>query len=70
MICRECSEYMELVDEGEDEDGLRYDMFLCIECGHTEAVRQPGGEDDLSASAPHYEWDPPDGSRWRGKRQP
>jgi hypothetical protein len=68
MICRECGEYMELLDEGTDDNGLYYDMYVCIECGHTEAVRQPDSADGADASGPRYEWDPPDGSRQRGKR--
>lgn len=68
MICRECGEYMELVDEGEDAAGARYDLFICIECGHEEAVRQADAPDQAPES-PRYAWDPPDGSPWRGKRQ-
>lgn len=60
MICRECGEYMELVDEGLDDSGARYDMYVCIECGHNEAVPQP--DSDSATASPRYEWDPPDGS--------
>lgn len=57
MTCPECGEYMELVDEGVDSSGARYDLYLCIECGHSKAVPQPD-----QSTPPAYEWDPPDGS--------
>jgi hypothetical protein len=56
MICKECGEYMEYIDEGEDENGQRYDLYICIECGYEEAVPQPDTQ-----SPPKFDWDPPDG---------
>jgi hypothetical protein len=60
---------MEWVDEGEDALGLRYDLYICMECGNTLALPQVDGKGDAGDAAPRYDWDPPDGSPYRGKRQ-
>jgi hypothetical protein len=61
MICKNCGEYMEYTGEGSDPDEQLYDLYLCVECGHEEAVAQDKIE---SASPPaKFDWDPPDGYR-------
>ncbi len=60
--CPECGEYLEPAGEGTDEAGALYDVYICVECGHEEAVPQA---EELAAPPPH-EWDPPDGAPQRG----
>lgn len=61
MICKECGEFMEYTGEGIDDEERLYDLYICIECGHEEAVAQ---DEVANAPAPAtFEWDPPDGYR-------
>ncbi len=64
MICRICGEYMEYTGKGIDTEQRLYEMYLCIECGHEEAVAEENAEPRPSYPA----WDPPDGTRSGGHR--
>jgi hypothetical protein len=61
VICKKCGEFMEYTGEGIDPDERLYDLYLCVECGHEEAVPQDEVA-DLSKPA-KFDWDPPDGYR-------
>lgn len=60
--CPNCGEYLEFAGEAIDDTGTLYDLFVCIECSHEEAIPQDD-EQPLPASR---EWDPPDGAPQRG----
>jgi DNA-directed RNA polymerase subunit RPC12/RpoP len=62
LTCKRCGAYMEYTGEGTDPQEQLYDLYLCIECGHEQALPQ----DTRSERPGRYDWDPPDGMYdWR-----
>ena len=58
VICAECSEYMEFADEGVNDAGQLFDLYICIECGYQTAIMRA----DFARQKPKFSWDPPDGA--------
>lgn len=60
--CPACGEYLEPAGEGTDAAGALYDVYICVECGHEEAVPQA----EALPPPARCPWDPPDGAPQRG----